>query len=181
MAKHCVNYSARSASAALLSSLCALLLAGTTADALFSGPTTTHPTRQNEFSSQHGAKIATIANPSARPSRSEEPIRLALGTRDSQAAQARNPRAGPMRLRGGTADGGRALRIAMFTWESMHTIAVGGVSPHVTELAAGLERRGHEVHIFSRVGDGQSSYDVIDGVMSRSNIPNPVLPPNPRT
>jgi hypothetical protein len=25
-------------------------------------------------------------------------------------------------------------------------IAVGGVAPHVTELAAGLERRGHEVH-----------------------------------
>jgi len=61
-------------------------------------------------------------------------------------------------------DGGRPLRIALLTWESLHTIAVGGVAPHVTELAAGLERRGHEVHVYSRTGDGQMPYEIIDGV-----------------
>jgi glycosyltransferase involved in cell wall biosynthesis len=56
------------------------------------------------------------------------------------------------------------MRIAMFTWESLHTVAVGGVAPHVTELAAALERRGHEVHVFARLGEGQNTYDVIHGV-----------------
>ncbi|MGA1825314.1 MAG: glycogen/starch synthase, partial [bacterium] len=37
------------------------------------------------------------------------------------------------------------MRIAMFSWESMHSINIGGVGNHVTELAAGLERKGHEV------------------------------------
>ena len=37
------------------------------------------------------------------------------------------------------------LLIALCAWESLHTIAVGGVAPHVTELAAGLARRGNEV------------------------------------
>lgn len=36
----------------------------------------------------------------------------------------------------------RPLRIAMFAWESLHTHAVGGVAPHVTEIAAGLARLG---------------------------------------
>lgn len=58
----------------------------------------------------------------------------------------------------------RVFKIAMFAWESLHSIAVGGVAPHLTELAAGLERRGHEVHVFVRTGAGQKSYEVIDGV-----------------
>lgn len=57
-----------------------------------------------------------------------------------------------------------SLRIAMFSWESMHSIAIGGLAPHATELAAGLRRRGHEVHLFTRVGEGQSRYECIDGV-----------------
>ena len=60
-----------------------------------------------------------------------------------------------MRVATCAVDGGTPLRIAMLTWESLHTIAVGGVAPHVTELAAALERRGHEVHVYSRTGDGQ--------------------------
>ena len=56
------------------------------------------------------------------------------------------------------------MRIALFTWESLHSVAVGGVAPHVSELAAGLYRRGHEVHVFARLGEGQTTYDVIDGV-----------------
>jgi glycosyltransferase involved in cell wall biosynthesis len=35
---------------------------------------------------------------------------------------------------------------------------------HVTELAAGLQRRGHEVHVFVRLGENQNTYDIIDGV-----------------
>lgn len=52
----------------------------------------------------------------------------------------------------------------MFSWESLHSIAVGGVAVHVTELAAALERRGHEVHVFTRRGQHQSHYDRIHGV-----------------
>jgi glycosyltransferase involved in cell wall biosynthesis len=52
----------------------------------------------------------------------------------------------------------------MLSWESLHSIAVGGVGVHVTELAAALERKGHEVHVFTRMGQGQPEYERIDGV-----------------
>lgn len=58
----------------------------------------------------------------------------------------------------------KRYKIAMFAWESLHSIAVGGVAPHLTELAAGLERRGHEVHVYVRTGAHQASYEHIDGV-----------------
>jgi len=56
------------------------------------------------------------------------------------------------------------MKIAMFSWESLHSIPVGGISPHVTELAAALQRRGHEVHVFTRIGPNQSIYQNIEGV-----------------
>ncbi len=56
------------------------------------------------------------------------------------------------------------MKIAMLCWESLHSIAVGGVAVHVTELAASLERKGHEVHVFTRMGQGQSAYELIHGV-----------------
>src|SRR5438309_442259 len=56
------------------------------------------------------------------------------------------------------------MRIALLSWESLHSIAVGGVGVHVTELAAALERRGHDVHVFTRQGRGQGLYDRVDGV-----------------
>jgi glycosyltransferase involved in cell wall biosynthesis len=56
------------------------------------------------------------------------------------------------------------VKIAIFAWESLHSIAVGAVASHVTELAAALERRGNEVHVFVRLGAGQATYDCIDGV-----------------
>jgi len=56
------------------------------------------------------------------------------------------------------------MRIGFLSWESLHSIPVGGVGVHVTELAAALERKGHEVHVFTRMGHGQSHYDRIDGV-----------------
>ncbi|MBZ5496143.1 MAG: glycosyltransferase [Acidobacteriia bacterium] len=52
----------------------------------------------------------------------------------------------------------------MFSWESLHSIAVGGIAAHVTELAAALQRQGHDVHIFARLGYGGNSVHRIDGV-----------------
>lgn len=56
------------------------------------------------------------------------------------------------------------MRIAMFTWESLHSISVGGVSVHVSELAAALERKGHEVHVFTRSPNEESGSHVIENV-----------------
>lgn len=56
------------------------------------------------------------------------------------------------------------IRIAHFSWESLHSIRVGGISVAVTELAAAQERLGNEVHVFTRIGPGQKEYEVIDGV-----------------
>ncbi len=51
----------------------------------------------------------------------------------------------------------------MLSWESLYSIKVGGVAPHVSELSEALARRGHEVHVFTRRGDFDS-YDKINGV-----------------
>jgi len=56
------------------------------------------------------------------------------------------------------------MKIAMLSWESMHSIAVGGIAPHVTELSTALHSRGHDVHIFTRRGAGQNRYERINGV-----------------
>ncbi|OII75565.1 LPS glycosyltransferase [Cryptosporidium ubiquitum] len=57
------------------------------------------------------------------------------------------------------------LRIAMFSWESLHTHLVGGVSPHVSELSASLVRLGHEVHLFTRATTSAYVIKVHDGVL----------------
>jgi len=56
------------------------------------------------------------------------------------------------------------MRIAMFSWETLHSVAVGGVAAHVTELAAALQRKGHHVHVFTRPGYGTGGVLQIDGV-----------------
>ena len=56
------------------------------------------------------------------------------------------------------------MRVAFFAWESLHSVSVGGVAAHVTELSVALRRRRHEVHNFVRLGEGQRTYDVVDGV-----------------
>lgn len=56
------------------------------------------------------------------------------------------------------------MKIAMLSWESLHSIRVGGIAPHVSELAAALVALGHEVHVFTRLGPGQPEYDLLDGV-----------------
>ena len=55
------------------------------------------------------------------------------------------------------------MRIGMLSWESLYSVKVGGVAPHVSELSEALARRGHEVHILTRRGDFDS-YDKINGV-----------------
>lgn len=56
------------------------------------------------------------------------------------------------------------MRIAMLSWESLHSIAVGGVAAHVTELAAALARKGHRIHVFTRHAVGQADHDRRDDV-----------------
>jgi glycosyltransferase involved in cell wall biosynthesis len=56
------------------------------------------------------------------------------------------------------------MKIGLLSWESLHSIPVGGVGTHVTELGAALERQGHEVHVFTRMGPGQRPYERIHGV-----------------
>ena len=56
-----------------------------------------------------------------------------------------------------------SLRIAMFAWESLYGIKVGGLAPHVSELSEALAKKGHEVHVFTRRG-ACGPYDEINGV-----------------
>ncbi|MBN1975525.1 MAG: glycosyltransferase family 4 protein [Sedimentisphaerales bacterium] len=56
------------------------------------------------------------------------------------------------------------MRIAILTWESLHSTAVGGVAVHASELSAALAEKGHEVHLFTRRMPNQRSHDLIDGV-----------------
>ncbi len=57
------------------------------------------------------------------------------------------------------------MRIALFTWEAVHSVSVGGIALHVTELACALERKGHDVHVFTRVSKTDDlSYERIHGV-----------------
>src|SRR5512133_1851901 len=61
--------------------------------------------------------------------------------------------------------GDNFMRIALLSWETLHSISIGGVAVHVTELAAALERKGHEVHVFTRMRcPGDWHYDRIHGV-----------------
>lgn len=55
------------------------------------------------------------------------------------------------------------MRIGMLSWESLYSVKVGGVAPHVSELSEALARRGHEVYVFTRRGDF-GSYDKINDV-----------------
>jgi glycosyltransferase involved in cell wall biosynthesis len=46
----------------------------------------------------------------------------------------------------------------------LHSIAVGGVAAHVSELAAAVARKGHQVHVFTRCGENQTCHESIEGV-----------------
>jgi len=61
--------------------------------------------------------------------------------------------------------GRRPLKIAFLSWETLHTIAAGGVAPHVTELAGALHKAGHTVHIFTRSTQNRTWENDISGVI----------------
>lgn len=52
----------------------------------------------------------------------------------------------------------------MLSWESLHSITVGGGAVAVSQMAAALARAGHDVHVFTRMAPGQRYHDVVDGV-----------------
>jgi glycogen synthase len=56
------------------------------------------------------------------------------------------------------------MRIAFFSWEALESILIGGVGVHVSELSRALARLGHEVHLFTRMGEGQAHYEKIQDV-----------------
>jgi len=56
------------------------------------------------------------------------------------------------------------MRICMLSWESYHSVVVGGVAAHVSDLAAVMARKGHDVHVVTRMAPGQAYHDVVDGV-----------------
>ena len=57
------------------------------------------------------------------------------------------------------------MKIALLSWESLHSINVGGIGSHVTELACSLERKGNEVHVFTRMARyDHPQYERIHGV-----------------
>ena len=57
------------------------------------------------------------------------------------------------------------MRIAFFSWEAVHSVFVGGIGLHVTDLACALERKGHEVHVFTRMArHDHPAYERIHGV-----------------
>ncbi|MDE2028280.1 MAG: glycosyltransferase family 4 protein, partial [Candidatus Omnitrophica bacterium] len=57
------------------------------------------------------------------------------------------------------------MRVALFSWEAVHSVFVGGIGLHVTELACALERKGHEVHVFTRMArPDHPHYECIHGV-----------------
>jgi glycosyltransferase involved in cell wall biosynthesis len=56
------------------------------------------------------------------------------------------------------------MRIGMLSWESLYSIQVGGVAPHVSHISENLAGLGHEIHIFSRRGGDFDYYDKINDV-----------------
>ena len=48
---------------------------------------------------------------------------------------------------------GGKMQIGIISWESLYSIKIGGVAPHVSQLSQALARECHEVHIFTRNGD----------------------------
>ncbi len=59
------------------------------------------------------------------------------------------------------------MHIAMFAWEALEGIAVGGGAVYASRLAAALARAGHRVRLFTRMGEGQAMDEVVGGVTVR--------------
>ena len=50
----------------------------------------------------------------------------------------------------------------MFSWESLYSISLGGIAPHVPELSEALAVEGHEVHLFTR--GREKNDEIINGI-----------------
>lgn len=59
------------------------------------------------------------------------------------------------------------MNIAMFAWEALEGLSVGGGAVYASRLAAALARAGHRVRLFTRLGPGQSMDEVVDGIYVR--------------
>lgn len=55
------------------------------------------------------------------------------------------------------------MRIAVLAWESAHSIMMGGLAVVVSRQAEALAKLGHDVHLFTRWGEGQSDSEYING------------------
>lgn len=55
------------------------------------------------------------------------------------------------------------MKIAILAWESAHSIMVGGLGVVVSRHAEALAKLGHDVHLFTRWGEGQSDSEYING------------------
>ena len=56
----------------------------------------------------------------------------------------------------------KQIRIGMFSWESLYSICVGGIAPHVPELSEALVAEGHDAHLFTR--DSENNDEIINRV-----------------
>ena len=56
------------------------------------------------------------------------------------------------------------MKIAELSWESLHSVHVGGLGVHVSELSKSLASLGHEVHLFTQRAPHQLEVEVIDSV-----------------
>ncbi len=59
------------------------------------------------------------------------------------------------------------MRIAMFSWEALEGIAVGGGAVYASNLASALARLGHHVRLFTRQGPGQPMDEIVRRVHIR--------------
>ena len=59
------------------------------------------------------------------------------------------------------------MNIAMFAWESLEGLSVGGGAVYASKLARALARAGHRVRLFTRLGPGQSMDEAAAGVHVR--------------
>lgn len=59
------------------------------------------------------------------------------------------------------------MNIAMFSWEALEGLSVGGGAVYASRLAAALARAGHRVRLFTRLGPGQAMDEVVGGVHVR--------------
>lgn len=54
------------------------------------------------------------------------------------------------------------MRIAILCWESVHSVMAGGLAVVVSRHAEWLAKQGHDVHLFTRQGEGQSECEFIN-------------------